>query len=120
MGREDFEDRKRELKQQFPGWHIWYVPRPTGEGATWCAQPDPAISAGSPAELAERIRIAHMAVPDGSAPLASWRSYLARARKRREHDDAVAKTWREKNPGTGGRGHGARPRRRPGHPAQLD
>jgi hypothetical protein len=69
-----------------------------GQGAIWCAQPDPQISADSPGELAELIRIAHMAVPDGSTPLASWRSYLARAKKRREYDDAVARTWREKKP----------------------
>ena len=67
----------------------------------------PVVNADSPGELAERIRIAYMAPPDGAVPLASWRSYLARARKRREYDDAVARIWREKKP----RARRSRPRR---------
>jgi hypothetical protein len=27
---------KRELEEQFPGWHIWYLPRVNGP-TRWCA-----------------------------------------------------------------------------------
>ncbi len=49
---------KHELEQQFPGWHLWYVPRSKG-GVTWCAQPWPLINSQSPEHLAAEIMQAH-------------------------------------------------------------
>jgi len=49
---------RRELEQQFPGWHIWYVPH-VGKHVTWCAQPWPLINSTSPEHLAADIRNAH-------------------------------------------------------------
>lgn len=65
-----------ELRRQFPGRQIW------ASGNTWCARPEPLINCGSAEELAERIKTAHRAPPDGSPSLASWRSYRARVRHR--------------------------------------
>lgn len=49
---------KHQLEEQFPGWHIWYVPHHGGATA-WCAQPWPLINSYSPEHLAEEIRQAH-------------------------------------------------------------
>jgi hypothetical protein len=49
---------KRELEKNFPGWHIWYVPR-TDRTVTWCAQPWPLINSQSPEHLAAEITQAH-------------------------------------------------------------
>jgi len=77
-----------ELRSQFPGWQIWV------SGPVWCARPWPLINAGSPEELAERIRTAHSVPPDGSPSLASWRSYVARARQFRQYEVAAEATWK--------------------------
>ncbi len=89
MGAEN-EDRVRalrELEHAFPGWQIWLA------GDTWCAKPTPLINAASAEELAERIKTAHSRPPDGAPPLASWRSYRARARQFREFEKNAAETW---------------------------
>jgi hypothetical protein len=39
-----------ELAARHPGWRIWYVPRAVG-GVIWCAQREPTLNCGSPAEL---------------------------------------------------------------------
>jgi hypothetical protein len=55
-------EQLRDLERRFPGWQI--------SGPIWCARPWPLINAGSPEELAERIRTAHSQPPDGSPSLA--------------------------------------------------
>jgi hypothetical protein len=90
---EQAEQRKRELKEQFPGWHIWFVPHSASDGETWCAQPWPLINAGSADELTAAMRAAHQGPPFGSPSLASWRSYRARTRARREYAAAEAERW---------------------------
>jgi len=51
---------KVELQEQFPGWHVWYVPHcGTDRHVTWCAQPWPLINSSSPEHLAAEIRSAH-------------------------------------------------------------
>jgi hypothetical protein len=80
-------DELDELRRQFPGWQVW------GGGTSWGARPWPVINAGSPEELAERIRTAHASPPDGSPSLASLRSYAARARQFREFEEAAAAKW---------------------------
>jgi len=87
-GHEEREEQLAALRQQFPGWQIWV------SGPTWCARPMPLINADSPEDLAERIRTAHTAPPDGSPSLASWRSYAARVRALREYEEAAAATWK--------------------------
>ena len=49
---------KQQLEEQFPGWHIWYVPHVNGP-TVWCAQPWPLINSGSPEHLAAEIAQAH-------------------------------------------------------------
>ena len=49
---------KRDLEEQFPGWHIWFVPRSAG-GVAWCAQPWPLINTRSTEHLAAEITQAH-------------------------------------------------------------
>jgi hypothetical protein len=61
----------------------------------WCARPLPLINVSSPEELAERIRTAHMAPPDGVPTLASWRSYRARVRQFRAFEEAAGAAWRK-------------------------
>jgi hypothetical protein len=80
-------EQLRDLERQFPGWQVWH------SGHKWCARPWPLINADSPEELAERIRTAHMSPPDGSPSLASWRSYLARARQLRDWEKTATETW---------------------------
>lgn len=59
MGFLDEQDKiKRDLEQQFPGWHIWFVPG-MNKKVTWCAQPWPLINSGSPEHLAADITSAH-------------------------------------------------------------
>jgi hypothetical protein len=51
------KDRDR-LRELHPGWRIWYVPRLDrggGIAATWCAQQEPTLNCGSPAELSAAI-----------------------------------------------------------------
>lgn len=86
-----------ELEARFPGWQFWAVPHgnPRTEYVTWSARPCLLINAGSPEELAERIRIAHSSPPDGSPALASWRSYRARLRALRDFEEAAGAAWRK-------------------------
>jgi hypothetical protein len=84
---ERYGEQLAELRQRFPGWQIWV------SGPKWCARPWPLINASSPEDLAQRIRTAHAQPPDGSPPLASLRSYTARARRLREYEIAAAADW---------------------------
>lgn len=101
---DEIDAQREELEKQFPGWNIWAVPagdllRPH---VRWSARPGPVIpGAGSAEELAERIRDAHAGLR--FPVLATPRSYLARVRKLREHEEHVRIAWQ--------RGR-ARPRRR--------
>jgi hypothetical protein len=70
--------RKRELEEQFPGWHIWHVPRVDGP-TTWCTQPWPLINSGSPEHLATEIRNAHEEPAAGWPALASIEDYAVTA-----------------------------------------
>ncbi len=63
---------KHELEAQFPGWHIWYVPR-LDRSVTWCAQPWPLINSQSPGHLAAEITEAH------TAAAADWPALANRA-----------------------------------------
>ena len=54
----DLDAIRDQLAQRFPGWLIWYVPRATGKGATWCARPEPLLNAGTPEDLAAAIEAA--------------------------------------------------------------
>jgi hypothetical protein len=76
-----------ELAAEFPGWQVWC------SGPVWCARPEPLINAGSPEELAERIRIAHSSPPDGSPSLATWRTYVTRRRQLREWVARAEAEW---------------------------
>ena len=78
MGATDGGYRKRELEEQFPGWHIWYVPRVNGP-TTWCTQPWPLINSGSPEHLAAEIRNAHEEPAAGWPALASIEDYAVTA-----------------------------------------
>jgi hypothetical protein len=50
---------RHELERKFPGWHVWPVPKSTGD-VTWCAQPWPLINSQSPEHLAAEITQAHV------------------------------------------------------------
>ncbi len=69
---------KRELEEQFPGWHIWYVPR-VNAPTTWCAHPWPLINAQSPEHLAAEIRQAHEGAAADWPALASIEEYAVTA-----------------------------------------
>jgi hypothetical protein len=60
------DSTKADLQQQFPGWHIWYVPG-MNRTVTWCAQPWPLLNTGSPEHLAAAITEAH------EVAAAAWR-----------------------------------------------
>jgi hypothetical protein len=62
--------RQALLREHFPGWEIWYVPRALGEGMNWCAKRDPrdreSLQDNIPSRLARRMkevdeRLAHPA-----------------------------------------------------------
>jgi len=91
-----YYEQLRDLERRFPGWQFWAVPHgnPRTTHVVWCARPWPLINAGSPGELAERIRGAHSVPPDGSPSLASWRSYTARVKRLREFEEAAGAAWR--------------------------
>ena len=60
MGRlNDLDAKRDEIREQCPGWRVWYVPHSLDAGVTWCAQPEPVINADSPEALVEYIREAH-------------------------------------------------------------
>ncbi len=53
------DETAARLEDQHPDWQVWYVPRATGGGMTWCArrrdgggQP---LNAASPDELAQML-----------------------------------------------------------------
>ena len=54
----DLDKTALRLKEQYPGWNVWFVPHHDGRAA-WCAQPWPRIEAWSPGELEDEIRRAH-------------------------------------------------------------
>lgn len=68
---------KAELEGEFPGWHVWYVPR-AGRGVTWCAQPQPVIHSATPDDLRRIIRHAHEDGP-GHPALAKLDDYAVSA-----------------------------------------
>jgi hypothetical protein len=94
---ERYSEQLDELRHRFPGWQIWV------SGPKWCARPMPLINAGSPEELAKRIRTAHSQPPDGSPSLASLRSYTARARRLRGYEIAAAAGWERRKAEQAGR-----------------
>jgi hypothetical protein len=98
-------EQLRDLERRFPGWTIWAVPHgnPTTTHVVWWAQPLPLINAGSPEELAERIRTAHSQPPDGFPSLAFLRSYAARVRRLREYEEAAGAAWRRMRAGADAR-----------------
>jgi hypothetical protein len=51
-----------ELRTQFPGWRIWYVPN-LYSPPTWCGHPHPTINAGSVEQFVAEIREAHAEAP---------------------------------------------------------
>ncbi len=69
---------KQELQAQFPGWHIWYVPK-LDKSATWCAQPWPLINAPSPEHLIAEISQAHTEAAGDWPALASINDYAVHA-----------------------------------------
>ncbi len=69
---------KHELEEQFPGWHIWYVPH-SDRSVAWCAQPWPLINADSPEHLAAEIRSAHEEAAAEWPALASAGDYAVNA-----------------------------------------
>jgi hypothetical protein len=89
----EYEKHRDELQREFPGWHVWFVPRTNPQGVTWYAQPWPLLNADTAEELAEDIREAHAAIPEGVPSLASWRSYRARLRQLRGFEEAAAAEW---------------------------
>ena len=50
----DLDGQRDQLKAKHPRWRIWYVPRAIG-GIMWHAQPEPCLSAHTPAKLDEAI-----------------------------------------------------------------
>jgi len=100
---DEIEAQRDELEKQFPGWHFWPSPScdPLNPGTRWNAQPWPVIHADSVEEMTERIRSAHAGLH--FPVLAPPRSYLARVRKLREHEEHVRIAWQRAR---------ARPRRR--------
>jgi hypothetical protein len=78
----------RELKREFPGWHIYHL------GDKWGARPAPEISGCASAEdLAAAIRAAHHIIAPESVALASLRSYAARTRRLRQQEQAAGEAW---------------------------
>lgn len=69
---------KHELEEQFPGWHIWYVPHVNGP-TTWCAQPWPLINSSSPEHLAAEIAQAHTEAAADWPALANRTDYAVSA-----------------------------------------
>jgi hypothetical protein len=54
--------RQALLREHFPGWEVWYVPRALGQGMLWYARRDPLdrepLQDTSPSELARRMKAA--------------------------------------------------------------
>ncbi len=69
---------KAELQEQFPGWHIWFVPHMNAP-ATWCAQPWPLINSSSPEHLAAEIVQAHTEAAADWPALANRTDYAVSA-----------------------------------------
>jgi hypothetical protein len=61
MALHELDRQLSDLRDRFPLWQIWYVPRAAGRGATWCANRLPHLEADSPAELAELMTAAERA-----------------------------------------------------------
>ncbi len=55
----DLDAKRDEIRGQCPGWRVWYVPHSVDASVTWCAHPDPTLSAESPEHLIAAIREAH-------------------------------------------------------------
>jgi hypothetical protein len=70
--------QKQALEEQFPGWHVWFIPRSDGSVA-WCAQPWPLINSQSPEHLAAEIAQAHTEAAADWQALASIADYRAQA-----------------------------------------
>ena len=49
----DLDGERAKLAAKHPGWRVWYVPRAVG--GVVCAQREPTLNCGSPAELDEAI-----------------------------------------------------------------
>lgn len=67
----ELDAERDNLRECFPGWHIWYVPRTEAGGRqtiTWCARPHPLLNCGSPDELVASMRAADQARAAGSDP----------------------------------------------------
>lgn len=75
---DQLDQAKADLEQQFPGWHIWYVPH-MNRTVTWCAQPYPLINSGSPEHLAAAITEAHEAAACDWPALANRDDYAVTA-----------------------------------------
>ena len=78
---------RAELQEQFPGWHIWYVPR-TDRTVAWCAQPWPLINSGSPEHLAADIAHAH------AEAAAEWPALASQADYRQSAPSAIPRDGR--------------------------
>jgi hypothetical protein len=90
---------KAELQEQFPGWHIWFVPH-IDAPTVWCAQPWPLINSGSPEHLAADIRSAHEEAAAEWPALASLAEYgpgapgIPRVSAAGEHADSAPRQGR--------------------------
>jgi hypothetical protein len=58
---EELDERKRQLEEKHPGWHVWYVPHHADRAVTWCAQQIPTLNEDSPEALSEAIERAEAA-----------------------------------------------------------
>jgi hypothetical protein len=65
-----YDRQLAELREQHPGWRVWFVPFATRKGVCWCAQPEPVINADTAEQLSQAIasveRDRHQ--PDASQP----------------------------------------------------
>jgi len=55
---EELDRMQRELKDDYPGWQIWYMFHRAGS-ATWHARPNPWLNAPSPDDLRKLISQVH-------------------------------------------------------------
>jgi hypothetical protein len=54
------DEQLAELREQHPGWRLWYVPSATGP-VTWCAHRLPTLNEASPGDLSKAIAEAEAA-----------------------------------------------------------
>jgi hypothetical protein len=64
---DELDERKRQLEQRHPGWHVWYVPH-LDRSVTWCGRANPLLNEDSPEALSAAIEQAEAArVPPAAA-----------------------------------------------------